>query len=240
MTDNQFASRREMREAERTGPTDGSAKNIQATEAVPTGKAASQISTTGVTNPYAPKNLPSPTQAVPAVPVVQSISPTLPIIPVQQIAYEPVMAEAEEVITSQFPIFSVSPNLSLEPQTASIIIDNFQPLENSAIVISETGETLKTGSISLPNLSTNTGEISTIRDAAQVDEAAAQDSVMGYVGTIAPIRASGVVNSSGKIGMMPSKRARGSGASFTALAIAIISISIGGLVLGAFMLGILK
>jgi hypothetical protein len=164
-----------------------------------------------------------------------------PVAPVSELrTREPVLAEAEEAITTEFPIFSVSPNLTLEPQTASIIIDNFQPLEHSAIVISETGEMLKTGSISLPNLSPNTGEISTILDAEMVDEATALDSVTGYVSTIAPVRASGVVNSSGKIGIMPSKRSRGEGGGYTALTISIVSITIGGLVIGAFMLGILK
>lgn len=255
MTDEQFASRRSIRDAEKP-----------VAQIVTTNPQPVQIATTGVINPYAPiishseavtpnipeapalqstqpqapaPHTPAPQAPAPQTPALQTIEP-LASVEVAPPKHEPVLAEAEEAITTEFPIFSVSPNLTLEPQTASIIIDNFQPLENSAIVISETGEMLRTGSISLPNLSTNTGEISTILDAEQVDEASALDSVTGYVSTIAPIRASGVVNSSGKIGIMPARRAKGEGGGYTALTIAIVSITIGGLVLGAFMLGILK
>jgi hypothetical protein len=89
-------------------------------------------------------------------------------------------------------------------------------------------------------LSTNTGEIATIMDAAQVDEAIAQDSINGYVSTIAPLRASGVVNTAGKIGIMPSKRAKGQSAGFAVLTLSLLMIAVGGLVLAAFMLGFLK
>ena len=259
MADDQFVSRRALRDAEKSG--DAARPKPFVAQIATTGVVnpyAPQVSTTGVMNPYAPS-----APVAPAAPIAaQPIAPVTPVapevlvpvsIPEQRVPVaemtapiaelrplEPVLAEAEEAITTEFPIFSVSPNLTLEPQTASIIIDNFQPLEHSAIVISETGEMLKTGSISLPNLSTNTGEISTILDAEMVDEATALDSVTGYVSTIAPIRASGVVNSSGKIGIMPAKRSRGEGGGYTALTISIVSIAIGGLVIGAFMLGILK
>lgn len=266
MTESQFTSRRDAREAERTGrvtPSVPAAEVIANAEPTPvitevggfnfppltknqlvqmgrisdvnddsdvstqvnTVQVASapvgQIATTGVVNPYAPK-----IQVEEAKPIERE--------------YEAVLAEAEEPITSQMPLFAVSPNLNIEPQTASIIIDNFEPLDNISIAISETGEMLKTGSIELPNLSTNTGEIATIMDAAQVDEAIAQDSIAGYVSTIAPLRASGVVNTAGKIGIMPSKKARGEGGGFVALTLAILMVTIGGLVLAAFMLGILK
>lgn len=256
MADDQFVSRRSLRDAEKSG--DAARPEPVIAQIATTGVVnpyAPQVSTTGVVNPYAPTSpaAPAPAAPTPAAEVPPAFVPVSPIAvePVALVAemptpiaeprpLEPVLAEAEEAITTEFPIFSVSPNLTLEPQTASIIIDNFQPLEHSAIVISETGEMLKTGSISLPNLSTNTGEISTILDAEMVDEATALDSVTGYVSTIAPIRASGVVNSSGKIGIMPAKRSRGEGGGYTALTISIVSIAIGGLVIGAFMLGILK
>jgi hypothetical protein len=251
MADDQFVSRRSLRDAEKSG--DAVRPEPVIAQIATTGVVnpyAPQVSTTGVVNPYAPTSPAAPAPAAAVPPAFVPVSP-IAVEPVALVAempapiaeprpLEPVLAEAEEAITTEFPIFSVSPNLTLEPQTASIIIDNFQPLEHSAIVISETGEMLKTGSISLPNLSTNTGEISTILDAEMVDEATALDSVTGYVSTIAPIRASGVVNSSGKIGIMPAKRSRGEGGGYTALTISIVSIAIGGLVIGAFMLGILK
>ena len=194
-----------------------------------------QVATTGVLNPYAPKVAePIPVSARP----VSEVTEPAPV--AASPVYEPVLGEAEEPITGSVQLFDVSPNLNIEPQTASIIIDNFEPLDAISIAISETGELLKTGSIELPNLSTNTGEIATILDAAQVDEAIAQDSVNGYVSTIAPLRASGVVNTAGKIGIMPSKRAKGQSAGFAVLTLSLLMIAVGGLVLAAFMLGFLK
>ena len=196
-----------------------------------------QIATSGVINPYAPK---VPAVEVPAAPAVANLQTESEPAKLPAAVYQPVLAEAEEPITSQIQLFDVSPNLNIEPQTASIIIDNFEPLDAISIAISETGELLKTGSIELPNISTNTGEIATILDAAQVDEAIAQDSVNGYVSTIAPLRASGVVNTAGKIGIMPTKNAKGQSAGFAVLTLSLLMISVGGLVLAAYMLGFLK
>jgi hypothetical protein len=207
---------------------------------------ASQIATTGVVNPYAPKIDPASKPAVTRDVIAESTFAEA--IVTEQVSknvadtptYEPVLGEAEEPITGAVQLFDVSPNLNIEPQTASIIIDNFEPLDAISIAISETGELLKTGSIELPNISTNTGEIATILDAAQVDEAIAADSVSGYVSTIAPLRASGVVNTAGKIGIMPSKTAKGQSAGFAVLTLSILMIAVGSLVLAAFMLGLLK
>lgn len=282
MTEAQFQSRRELRDAESPAATPGQSQDLNfppltRSQLIAMGRitdetadldesnfstqvhsvevssiSVPQISTTGVVNPYAP--VISKTVQVPPVqsaPVQEAPIQTAPIqdVPVQQAPielapvspiYEPVLGEAEEPITSQLQLFEVSPNLNVEPQTASIIIDNFEPLDNISIAISETGELLKTGSIELPNFGTNTGEIATILDAAQVDEAISQDSISGYVSTIAPLRASGVVNTAGKIGIMPTKSAKGQGAGYAVLTLSILMIAVGGLVLAAFMLGFLK
>lgn len=255
MTEAQFQSRREMRDAERNGQVVPAAENQQpetelAFQVVEQTVVVAQIATTGVVNPYAPK----PATAAPVIiSVPAAVAPVPPAVSHPAVAspteiqqtvsapkFEPVLAEAEEPITAQVQLFDVSPNLNIEPQTASIIIDNFEPLDSISIAISETGELLKTGSIELPNLSTNTGEIATILDAAQVDEAITQDSISGYVSTIAPLRASGVVNTAGKIGIMPTKGSRGQSAGFAVLTLSILMITVGGLVLAAFMLGLLK
>ena len=273
MTEEQFSSRREMREAQQLNfppmtksqlvqvgrlasedddsPVSTSVNTVQVSSI-----SISQIATTGVVNPYAPK-VPiqppaSPVSAVvaPAAVVLPEVpvAPNEPLVPEPSIsfsqpevrAYEPVLGEAEEPITASMQLFDVSPNLNIEPQTASIIIDNFEPLDAISIAISETGELLKTGSIELPNISTNTGEIATLLDASLVDDAIAKDSINGYVSTIAPLRASGVVNTAGKIGIIPTKNAKGQGAGFAVLTLSLLMIAVGGLVLAAFMLGFLK
>ena len=208
-----------------------------------------QIATTGVVNPYAPRVQktvdPAPAAHIAPPAPAAHIAPPAPaahIAPPAPAArvYEPVLGEAEEPITASMQLFDVSPNLNIEPQTASIIIDNFEPLDAISIAISETGELLKTGSIELPNLSTNTGEIATLLDASLVDEAIAKDSINGYVSTIAPLRASGVVNTAGKIGIIPTKNKKGQSAGFAVLTFSLLMIAVGGLVLAAFMLGFLK
>jgi hypothetical protein len=265
MTEAQYPSRRELRKAELTSAHTGQSENLNFPPLTPsqlismgkipketqeTAISVPQISTTGVVNPYAPlvtQTVQSaPIQVVPiSAPPIQAVivpevfDAVISSAPVGSV-YEPVLGEAEEPITAQLQLFEVSPNLNVEPQTASIIIDNFEPLDNISIAISETGELLKTGSIELPSFSNNTGEIAAILDAAQVDEAISQDSISGYVSTIAPLRASGVVNTAGKIGIMPSKSARGQGAGYAVLTLSILMIAVGGLVLAAFMLGFLK
>ena len=216
LTKNQLVQMGRLKDESDDTPVSTAITNVQVSSI-----SVSQVATTGVVNPYAPK------VSTPPIPVVEQV-------------YEPVLGEAEEPITAAVQLFDVSPNLNIEPQTASIIIDNFEPLDAISVAISETGELLKTGSIELPNLSTNTGEIATIMDAAQVDEAIAQDSVNGYVSTIAPLRASGVVNTAGKIGIMPTRGSRGQSASYAVLTLSLLMIAVGGLVLAAFMLGFLK
>ena len=259
----QFQSRREARDAERSGvaisqpetaPEPPRVDNSQAlasmgfppltsNQAAQIGRASSApvapvapVAPAATAN-YAPINY-APINYAPINYAPVATPPSVEVI-AQAPTYDSILAEAEEPITQQVQLFDVSPNLSLEPQTKSIIIDTIDPLDNVAIAISETGEMLKTGSIEIPMLGTHTGEIATI-EAYQVDEAIAADSVAGYVSTIAPIRASGVVNTAGKIGIMPSKTAKGQGQVYIVLSISLLMITLGGLTLAAYMLGFFK
>lgn len=136
-------------------------------------------------------------------------------------------------------LFNVSPNLVTEISTSTIILENVASVDDLG-AINENGEWLKTGSIELPPISTNTGEIATVLDAAETDEAIQADSISGYVSTIAPLRASGVVNTAGKIGIMPAKLAKGQNQVYLVVAVSVIMVTVGGLVLAAFMLGFFK
>ncbi|MFM6971734.1 MAG: hypothetical protein ACKOWH_04005, partial [Rhodoluna sp.] len=185
-------------------------------------------------SPVAPPPVYSPP---PQAPLLPSYAPPVSAPGVAKNLFDQTPSAVTE--TGQNPLFSVSPNLNLEPQTASIIIQPIDPLANLNISISETGEMLRTGSIELPNLNTQTGEIATV-ESTVVDDAITQDSIAGYVSTIAPMRASGVVNTSGKIGIMPKKRVRGQGQVYLMLSVSIFMVAVGGLLLGAFMLGFFK
>jgi hypothetical protein len=242
MTEEQFLTRRQLREAERTG------KTVPVSAADVVAKDETQVIQTPVaSNPFLSRRqlrefekrgvLPAENSAAPVATEPQA--ETAEIQPPVAAAYDEVLAEAEEPITSGIQLFAVSPNLNIEPQTASIVVVPEDPLANLNLHITETGELLKTGSIELPKLSTNTGEISTIRDAAEVDEAITQDSVTGYVSTIAPLRASGVVNTSGRIAIMPNRLARGQSQIFAVLTASLLMVTVGGLLLAAYMLGLL-
>lgn len=154
-------------------------------------------------------------------------------------SFDNVLAEAEEPITQQNNLFEISPNLIVEPTTASIVVDRVDDLVNLTIPIGENSEFLKTGSIELPKMSTNTGEIALVRDANLVDEAIAQDAAAGFVSSVAPLRASGVVNSSGKLGILPSKLARGQNQIFAVLTASVLIVAVGSVIIGAYMLGLL-
>lgn len=224
----QFASRREMREAERAASN--AALGFPPLTANQQAQISSAEETAGASSVESQSKTPAIVAEVPAPVSAPAVAKNL---------FDSVLAEAEEPITAQVQLFSVSPNLNLEPQTASIIVQPVDPLNQIAVAIGDSGVTLKTGSIELPNLSTHTGEIATI-EAAAVDEAITQDSIAGFVSTIAPMRASGVVNSSGKIGILPSKRIRGQGQVYLMLSLSIFMVAVGGLILGAYMIGLFK
>jgi hypothetical protein len=242
MTEEQFLTRRQLREAERAGTTvPVSAADVVANDETQV------IQTPAASNPFLSRRQLREFEKRGVLPAENSASPvateaqaeTVEIQPPVAAAHDEVLAEAEEPITSGIQLFAVSPNLNIEPQTASIVVVPEDPLANLNLHITETGELLKTGSIELPKLSTNTGEISTIRDAAEVDEAITQDSVTGYVSTIAPLRASGVVNTSGRIAIMPNRLARGQSQIFAVLTASLLMVTVGGLLLAAYMLGLL-
>ncbi|WP_296630122.1 hypothetical protein [Rhodoluna sp.] len=266
MTEGQFQSRRELREAERNGtvvPTSPAVQDQplpQPVEAAPAPLAAVEvvandepeiIATPATSSLFLSRRqlrdfekrgvvpAASPQEAAQNLEAAAATEAAIEVAATEAPAFDEVLAEAEEPITSGIQLFAVSPNLNIEPQTASIMIVPEDPLANLNVHITETGELLKTGSIELPKLTTNTGEISTILDASEVDDATVQDSISGYVSTIAPLRASGVVNTAGKIGIMPTRLARGQGQIFAVLTASLLMVTVGGLLLAAYMLGLL-
>lgn len=134
-------------------------------------------------------------------------------------------------------IFEISPSMSHEPQTNSIVIQNVNELTEISGVISDTGQFLRTGSIELPKL-TQTGEIATVLESPAVDAAIHQDGFDSFVSSIAPVRATGVIKSQTKVGIMPIKNRRGQGQYLFALATSFLMLTVGALFVIAYMLGV--
>lgn len=141
--------------------------------------------------------------------------------------------EAEPELT-----FDMSPNLIKEPQTNSIVLEITDPLLSGEI-ITESGEVVRTGSIELPIL-TNTGSIPviTIAEDRTADEQVKADFADNYVTSIAPVRASGVMNSRARESVLPLKTRRGEGQTVLLAVTSILMVTVGALVLAAWMLGI--
>lgn len=264
MTESQFLTRRQLRELERNGLNpENSSSSQQALEDIEDPKIESTIEIQETVTAAAffdddfIPNIQPPIVERPAVkwlsgshnriaaPRVQAVegSATAPA--------EPIDAEVEEerdLTTSDFftqglevvePLFDVSPNLILEPTTNSIVIENFGSIDNFTGTITETGEILKTGSIELPLLLSNTGELEIIAAAESLDAAIAAESSSGFVSTIAPVRATGIVNSASRFKILPANLKKGQGQVYLVLTAAILMVTVGGLTIAGFMLGIL-
>lgn len=155
-------------------------------------------------------------------------------------ATEAVWAETEEPMTMPHQLFEVSPNLHSEPQTASIVIDHINDVTNFSAPLGDAGGMLKTGSIELPVLTVNTGEIEMILGNQSVDRAIAQDSIAGFVSTIEPVSAAGIIKPADKFNIVPSRANFDQSRVYFSLTIALFLVASGGLLLGAYMLGFFR
>ncbi|WP_138316387.1 hypothetical protein [Rhodoluna limnophila] len=176
----------------------------------------------------------TPTQAVEIIATPKVDSPAI---------VEPVDVEPEEVEAVQeepAPLFDVSPNLTTDTASATIVLDKVASIDDLSGAIGETGEWLRTGAIELPPLTTNTGEFEAIQDANYTDEALAIDSISGSVSNVEPLSALGVVGRSAKVNVVPVKLAKGQNQVYLVTTISVLMVTMGGLVLGAYMLGIFK
>lgn len=134
--------------------------------------------------------------------------------------------------------FGSTSNLGAEPVTASIIIDRVPDLENNQIVIQGTGQVMTTGSIELPKATQTTGSITVIADSEQADEAIVEDSLNSFVSSVAPIRAAGIAKTRAKTVELTLVTRKGQGQVYAVMSTAVLMITIGSLIVAAFMLGI--
>ena len=134
--------------------------------------------------------------------------------------------------------FGSTSNLGAEPVTASIIIDTVPDLENSPIVISGTGVVMTTGSIEVPQIDPTTGSIAVINASLQADEALVEDSLNSFVSSVAPIRAAGIAKTRARTVELTLVTRKGQGQVYAVMSTAVLMITIGALIVAAFMLGI--
>jgi len=136
--------------------------------------------------------------------------------------------------------FGSTSNLGAEPVTASIIINTVPDLENSPIVLRGTGVVMTTGSIEVPQIDPTTGSIAVITESQQADEAVVEDSLNSFVSSVAPIRAAGIAKTRARTVELTLVTRKGQGQVYAVMSTAVLMITIGALVVAAFMLGIFQ
>lgn len=136
--------------------------------------------------------------------------------------------------------FGSTSNLGAEPVTASIIIDTVPDLDNSPIVITGTGVVMTTGSIEVPQIDPTTGSIAVISASQQADEALVEDSLNSFVSSVAPIRAAGIAKTRARTVELTLVTRKGQGQVYAVMSTAVLMITIGALIVAAFMLGIFQ
>ncbi len=136
--------------------------------------------------------------------------------------------------------FGSTSNLGAEPVTASIIIDTVPDLDSSPIVITGTGVVMTTGSIEVPQIDPTTGSIAVVTASQEADEALVEDSLNSFISSVAPIRAAGIAKTRARTVELTLVTRKGQGQVYAVMSTAVLMITIGALIVAAFMLGIFQ
>jgi len=137
------------------------------------------------------------------------------------------------------PMFQTSSGFSIDTVTNSIVLPIAPDSLNSPL-ISDSGVTLKTGSIELPNLNAGTGSI-TIPAAAQIaDEAHSIEALTTFVSDISPIAAKNLLQKNRNLELAAVKTRGPKGQLFYALTASMLMLTVGGLLVVAWMYGVIK
>lgn len=136
--------------------------------------------------------------------------------------------------------FGSTSNLGAEPVTASIIMDKIPEPDNNRIVISGTGAVMTTGSITISQPNPTTGSIAVVSQSQEADEALVEDSLNSFVSSVAPIRAAGIAKTRARTVELTLVNRKGQGQVYAVMSTAVLMITIGALVVSAFMLGIFE
>lgn len=136
--------------------------------------------------------------------------------------------------------FGSTSNLGAEPVTASIIMDKLPELENNRVVITGTGAVMTTGSITISQPNPTTGTNALISASEEADEALVEDSLNSFVSSVAPIRAAGIAKTRARTIELTLVTRKGQGQVYAVMSTAVLMITIGALIVAAFMLGIFE
>ena len=136
--------------------------------------------------------------------------------------------------------FGSTSNLGAEPVTASIIMDKLPELDNNRVVITGTGAVMTTGSITISQANPTTGSSSVISASEVADEALVEDSLNSFVSSVAPIRAAGIAKTRARTVELTLVTRKGQGQVYAVMSSAVVMITIGALIVAAFMLGIFE
>jgi hypothetical protein len=136
--------------------------------------------------------------------------------------------------------FGSTSNLGAELVTASIILDKVPDLDNNRVVITGTGAVMTTGSITISQANPTTGSIAVISASQEADEALVEDSLNSFVSSVAPIRAAGIAKTRAKTVELTLVTRKGQGQVYAVMSTAVLMITIGALIVAAFMLGIFE
>jgi hypothetical protein len=136
-------------------------------------------------------------------------------------------------------MFQTSSGFSLDTTTNSIVLP-VAPDALSGPLLIDTGVTLRTGSIPLPNLNTATGSIPLPQAAQIADEAQRLDSSSSFVSSISPVAAKNLLKHNPRLGFAPVKTKGTQGQLFYALTTSFLMLTVGGLMLVAWMYGFIK
>jgi hypothetical protein len=99
---------------------------------------------------------------------------------------------------------------------------------------------MTTGSIEVPQIDPTTGSIAVISASQEADEAVVEDSLNSFVSSVAPIRAAGIAKTRARTVELTLVTRKGQGQVYAVMSTAVLMITIGALIVAAFMLGIFQ
>ena len=257
----QFSSRRQMREAERAAafslPTDAPLAPAPAvTPAPPVAPApVAPIAPltrreirereraaggfTGLDAQVAPPPAASPPAPAPATrtpPPAQQASPpaysSVPPVPPARETWAPEPTDSE-------PFFGLYPAYSGAP-VAHHMVMNEPPVTTGSIPIAlPDGTLLHTGSIEIP-VGVQPQHQAVVANARQVDSALIAQAHRQPVSIITPTSTTGLVNNGAAVNVIPGNVKKGRASVYLILTAVVVMVGVGGLLIGAYLLGILK